>query len=100
MELGNQFTNIKDFYLPVLNIIKESGGTAQIDDIYLKFIEKFGNDLDQTFFSEIKDGDLKWRDYINRAGYQLKIKGYISRGFKRGVWQLTSKTIPSEVNDI
>jgi hypothetical protein len=32
--MKNQTKSIEDFYLPVLNIFEESGGIAQLDDMY------------------------------------------------------------------
>ena len=97
--MNNRFTRIKDFYLPVLGILREAGGSAQLNDICDQFLKKYQGNLDESYFTEIKDGDVKWRDYINRAGYQLTQRGYIVRGPKRGVWQLTDKVIPENVTE-
>jgi len=85
-----KFEHHKDFYFPIIAILKDLGGQASTKQIYEVFLSEYGNQLDQSFFTEIIDGDIKWKDYINRAGHQLVIKGYIKRaGF--GIWKLTRK---------
>lgn len=87
--------HIKDFYSPVIAVLKGVGGGASIEKIYLDFWDKYSNQLDESCLTEIKDGDIKWRDYINRAGFQLVRKGYIRR-VGRGVWVLTDKKYSQE----
>lgn len=99
MELS-KFKHIRDFYLPVLNILENAGGTAHVQEIYELFLTKYRSRLDESFFSEEKDGDIKWRDYINRAGFQLVGKGYVRRGSHRGIWELIGKQIPKNSADI
>jgi hypothetical protein len=85
-----KFKGAKDFYLPVITILRDNGGRAHIQQIYELFLSNYRTRLDQSFFTEIKDGDIKWRDYINRAGYQLVKKGYVRRA-GLGIWELTDK---------
>ncbi len=99
MELS-KFKHIRDFYLPVLNILGDAGGTSHVQEIYELFLTRYRSRLDESFFSDEKDGDIKWRDYINRAGYQLVQKGYVRRGHRRGIWELTGKRIPGNSEDI
>ena len=80
-----KFQHIKDFYSPVITILTDLGGQAHLTQIYEFFLSNYGTQLDQSFFTEIKDNDIKWKDYINRAGYQLVKKGYVRR-VKHGVW--------------
>jgi hypothetical protein len=82
--------HIGDFCLPVITILEDLEGRAHIEQIYEFFLAKYRSRLDHSFFTEIKDNDIKWRDYINRAGYRLAKKGYISRS-RRGIWELTDK---------
>ena len=92
--MAGELKHIKDFYIPVLRILQDKGGKANLEEICTAFQAGYGSMLDPSFFIEIKDGDIKWRDYINRAGYQLVKKGYINRGVARGVWVSSGKPIP------
>lgn len=92
---NGQFKNIKDFYLPVLQIIRDLGGKAKTKQIYEEFLARYEHQLDHRFFTEIRDGDQMWRDWVNRAGYQLRVKGYIIRP-TTGLWELTDKMWPED----
>ena len=86
----SKLKHIRDFYLPVITILKDLGGKANIEEIYEFFLSRYRSRLDHSCLTDIKDGDIKWRDYINRAGFQLVKKGYIRRA-GRGFWELTGK---------
>jgi len=96
--MENEFKKIKDFYFPVLNILKEASEEIHVNDVCEAFLKQYQSQLDSSFFNEIKDGDIKWRDWVNRAGYQLVKLGYIQRGSKRGFWRWTGKEIPSNID--
>ncbi|NLE95483.1 MAG: hypothetical protein GX600_07365 [Dehalococcoidia bacterium] len=70
------------------------GGKARVKDISGRFLARYKDQMDSSFFTDIKDGDVKWHDYINRAGYQLRVKGYIVRP-TAGLWELTDKSWPA-----
>jgi len=93
-----QFKKIRDFYLPVLNIIRDNGGKAKNKHICDQFLARHQHQLDRSFFTDIKDGDVKWHDWVNRAGYQLRVKGYITRP-TAGLWELTDKPWPANKED-
>jgi len=90
-----QLRRIRDFYLPVLRIVRDMGGRARADDVCDRFLARHRHQLDQSFFTDVIDGDVKWHDWVHRAHYQLKQKGYF-RDPQRGVWELTVKPWPSE----
>lgn len=93
-----QFKKIRDFYFPVLHIIRDMGGEAKNQEIYTEFLARHEHQLDHHFFTEIRDGDPMWRDWINRAGYQLRVKGFIVRP-TQGLWELTHKPWPASKED-
>jgi len=90
-----QLRRIRDFYLPVLRIVRDMGGRARADDVCDRFLARHRHQLDQSFFTDVIDGDVEWHDWVHRAHYQLKQKGYF-RDPQRGVWELTDKPWPSE----
>ena len=95
----NKFTCIKDFCLPIIAIIRDNGGEASTKHIYAEFLSRHGNELDESYFTESKDNDIKWRDYVNRAGYYLRDHGYIARP-RHGIWELTDKPAPGNTEQL
>ena len=94
-----EFKRIKDFSLPIVAIIRENGGEANTKDIYEEFLLRHGNELDRSFFTEHKNNDVKWRDYVSRARYFLKDHGYVTRP-RHGIWELTNKQVPDSPDDL
>jgi hypothetical protein len=94
-----KFKKIRDFYFPVLHIIQDMGGKARVKDISDRFLARHKEQMDSSFFTDIKDGDVKWHDYVNRAGYQLRVKGYITRP-TTGLWEMTDKPWPANKEDL
>jgi hypothetical protein len=93
-----QFKHYRDFYFPVLRIIRDMGGKARLADIRDRFLVRHKHQLDPSFFTETKDRDIMWRDYIDRAGFELSDAGYIVRP-TRGLWELTDKPWPANKED-
>jgi len=88
------YSNIRDFYFPVLHIIRDMAGQARANEVCDRFLSRHRHQLDSSFFTEIKDGDVKWHDWVHRAHYQLKQMGYL-RDPQRGIWALTDKPWPT-----
>ncbi|WP_106638871.1 restriction endonuclease [Allosphingosinicella vermicomposti] len=89
---GNDVTvaNIRkdDFYIPTLQVIRDLGGSASIEEIEDKLVERFGfsqAELDRTY--EVS-GDNIITDKMSWARSYLKFPKYLSNDSK-GVWVLT-----------
>jgi restriction system protein len=77
-----------DFYLPTLQVLRDLGGSASIEEIEEKLIGRFGftsEDLDQTY--EVS-GDNIVTDKMSWARSYLKFPNFVSNDSK-GVWVLT-----------
>jgi restriction system protein len=77
-----------DFYLPTLQVLRDLGGSASIEEIEEKLIDRFGfsqGDLDATY--EVS-GDNIVTDKMSWARSYLKFPGYLTNDTK-GVWVLT-----------
>jgi restriction system protein len=77
-----------DFYLPTLQVLRDLGGSASIEEIEEKLIERFGftsEDLDETY--EVS-GDNIVTDKMSWARSYLKFPNFVSNDSK-GVWVLT-----------
>jgi restriction system protein len=77
-----------DFYLPTLHVLRALGGSASIEEIEEKLIDRFGftqADLDATYPTS---GDNIVTDKMSWARSYLKFPGFVSNDTK-GVWVLT-----------
>lgn len=77
-----------DFYLPTLQVLRDLGGSASIEEIEEKLIGRFGftpEDLDQTY---AVSGDNIVTDKMSWARSYLKFPNFVSNDSK-GVWVLT-----------
>ena len=77
-----------DFYLPTLHVLRDLGGSASIEEIEEKLIDRFGftqGDLDATYATS---GDNIVTDKMSWARSYLKFPGFVAND-SRGVWVLT-----------
>ena len=80
----------KSFYIPILKILKESGGTARKREIVRRIIEERGfskAEIAKTTASgsQLIDNRIAW------ARQTLLAVGYISKESPWGMWQLTKE---------
>lgn len=77
-----------DFYIPTLEVLRDLGGSASIEEIEERLIERFGftqEDLDATYDVS---GDNIITDKMAWARSYLKFPGFVTNHTK-GVWVLT-----------
>jgi len=77
-----------DFYLPTLQVLRDSGGSASIEEIEAKLIERFGFTQDQLDVTYEASGDNIITDKMSWARSYLKFPEFVSND-ARGVWVLT-----------
>lgn len=77
-----------DFYLPTLHLLRDMGGSASIEEIEEKLIERFGFTQDQLDVTYETSGDNVITDKMSWARSYLKFPDFISNE-SRGVWVLT-----------
>ncbi len=77
-----------DFYLPTLHLLRDMGGSASIEEIEEKLIERFGFTQDQLDVTYETSGDNVITDKMSWARSYLKFPEFISNE-SRGVWVLT-----------
>jgi restriction system protein len=78
-----------DFYLPTLQVLDELGGSASIEEIEEKLIERFRftqEELDRTYDVS---GDNIVTDKMSWARSYLKFPNFVRSGDTKGVWVLT-----------
>ncbi len=77
-----------DFYLPTLELLRDLGGSASVEEIEEKLIERFGfsqKELDVTYEAS---GDNVIVDKMSWARSYLKFPAFVTNE-SRGVWVLT-----------
>ncbi len=83
-----------DYINPVINALKDLGGSARPKEVYQWIAEKL--DLpDEILNEQKKSGGSKFENQVAWARFYLSKAGYIDSS-KRGVWALTEKGLKRE----
>src|SRR4030043_1990509 len=83
---GPQFTR---FFKPIIEVLKESGGSGTIAEIIDRAIEKMEISENEQAVT-LKDGQSRVRNQVQWARLYLVRSGYLDSS-KRGIWSLTEK---------
>jgi hypothetical protein len=84
-----EFNDVRDFKQPIISILEDLGGKAKLKEIYEQFAARHPNVVHGSYWNEIVDSDLRWRDYINRCRFQILIpQGLLKKDSKKGTWEL------------
>ncbi len=83
---GSQFIR---FFKPVLEVLKESGGSGTAAEIIDQTIEKMKISEEEQKATN-KNGESRVRNQVNWARLYLVRAGYLDSS-KRGIWSLTEK---------
>ena len=84
------------FVIPVIDVLKERGGSGKVSEVQDAVIELLDipeNELEET----LKSGNSRVRNQIAWARFYLSKSGYLESS-RRGVWTLTEKGMKSELN--
>ncbi|MCP3685563.1 MAG: hypothetical protein GY861_23175 [bacterium] len=86
------FETRADFREPIIEILRDLGGSAKLRDICDSFEDRYPEVINAPFFQEIVDGEPRWRDWIQRCRYSYLIKeGILDRNSEIGTWTLDSE---------
>jgi len=91
---GPQFLT---YVIPILNILKENGGSGNASDIIDKVIEKM-KIPEKVVMETLPSGESRVRNRIQWARFYLGKAGLIDTS-KRGLWQLTQEGFDHKLND-
>ena len=84
-----EFNDVRDLKQPVISILEDLGGRAKLKEIYEQFAVRYPNVVHSSYWNEIVDRDLRWRDYINRCRFQILIpQGLLKKDSEKGTWEL------------
>ncbi len=78
-----------DFYMPTLQVLRELGGSASIEEIEERLIGRFGFSQDELDRTYPISGDHIITDKMSWARSYLKFPNYLRSGDSKGVWVLT-----------
>ena len=94
---GNVGPKFLRFVIPVIDVLKELGGSGKVSEVQDAVIEML--DIPESELEEtLKSGDSRVRNQIAWARFYLLKSGYLESS-QRGVWTLTEKGLKSELND-
>ena len=91
---GPQFLR---FFIPVINVLKELGGSGKPAEVIDQVIEKL-NISEEEQAETIKSGGSRVRNQVQWARLYLVKSGFLDAS-KRGVWSLTEKGFKTEITD-
>lgn len=80
---------VEDYWIPILEVLEESGGQAPSNDVIDALEEKMGGLLAKRDRERLKSGEVRWRNRARFARLRMKERGLISDSSRRGVWAIT-----------
>jgi restriction system protein len=90
---GPQFTR---FFRPILEVLKETGGSGTVAEVIDQVIEKMGISESEQAVT-LKNGQSRIRNQVQWARLYLVRSGHLDSS-KRGVWSLTEKGMFVDTN--
>jgi hypothetical protein len=80
---------VHEYWLPILGILVEAGGSAPSNDVVEALGERMKNTLSPRDFEPLKSGEIRWRNRARFARLRMKERGLLSDASHRGVWEIT-----------
>lgn len=94
-EKGSQFTR---FFKPIIEVLKEKGGSATVAEVIDRTIEKTGiSESEQA--ATLKNGQSRVGNQIQWARFYLARAGYLDSS-KRGVWKITNQGLSLDIKEL
>lgn len=79
----------RSYWLPILRILKETGGSAQGTDVIDALGSRMRNDLTPADYEVLNMGEVRWRNRARFARLRMKERGLLSSTSPRGIWEIT-----------
>ncbi len=77
------------YWLPILAILVEAGGSAPANDVINALEERLGDELKDRDRERLRNGEVRWRNRARFARLRMKEHGLLSKTSPRGVWEIT-----------
>lgn len=81
--------SVGEYWLPILSIIVEAGGSAPANDVIDALEERMGGALKDRDRETLRNGEVRWRNRARFARLRMKERGLLSNTSPRGVWEIT-----------
>jgi hypothetical protein len=77
------------YWLPILTILDEAGGSAAANDVIDALEAQMGDELKDRDRETLRNGEVRWRNRARFARLRMKERGLLSKTSPRGVWEVT-----------
>jgi hypothetical protein len=77
------------YWLPILGIIAEAGGSAPANAVIDALGERMGDEFKDRDRETLRNGEVRWRNRARFARLRMKERGLLSDTSPRGVWEIT-----------
>jgi len=84
-------TDQSAFLMPILEVLKEAGGSAEVKQVMQRLESKMKERLKSVDHEKLKSGQVRWKNTVQWARNELAADGYLSKDSPRGVWEITEK---------
>jgi len=81
--------SVGEYWLPILSIIADAGGSAPANDVIDALEERMGGALKDRDRETLRNGEVRWRNRARFARLRMKERGLLSNASPRGVWEIT-----------
>ncbi len=79
------------YWLPILGILVEAGGSAAANDVIDALEERMGSEFKDRDRETLRNGEVRWRNRARFARLRMKERGLLSKASPRGVWEVTER---------
>ena len=79
------------YWLPILAILDEAGGSAAANDVIDALEARMGDELKDRDRETLRNGEVRWRNRARFARLRMKERGLLSKTSPRGVWEVTER---------
>jgi Mrr restriction endonuclease-like protein len=79
------------YWLPILSILDEAGGSAAANDVIDALEARMGSKLKDRDRETLRNGEVRWRNRARFARLRMKERGLLSKTSPRGVWEITKR---------
>ena len=84
-------TDQSAFLIPILEVLKEAGGSAEVKQVMQRLESKMKEHLKSVDYQKLKSGQVRWKNTVQWARNELVADGHLSKDSPRGVWEITEK---------
>jgi len=81
------------YWLPILAILDEAGGSAAANDVIDALEARMGDELKDRDRETLRNGEVRWRNRARFARLRMKERGLLSKTSPRGVWEITKRGV-------